>query len=206
MKIEETIGELVKCGEWVDFSHLATPPVVTASFIRELLLAVSALDCGFRLETRWLGLRLRGIALDGDINLASLGDEATYLSPLCLEQCFIKGSISLSGSRINSLSLRGSKVEKLDLSYCHISNSLDLRQIGPTSTYCTVDLWSSRIGGSLQLDGAELVAPNNQRALDASLAVIEGSAHLRRSFAARGHVRFHNAEIGKTLDLSLIHI
>ncbi len=147
-------------------------------------------------------LVLDGIDIEGDLDLSDLGDPSCPAFVIEIERCHVKGRIILDNAHLRRLSLRETRSFSISLSEATVLGTIDLSLIEPFDKVCDVDLWSAQIGGSLEMDGAVLAARKGRRALDASLCSIRASAHLRNGFRAEGEVRFHNADIGKTLDLS----
>lgn len=71
-----------------------------------------------------------GVSIEGMLNLADLrGIAHEAASPILLECCLFSEMLDFRYARLSRLSLRGSRLAQLELDYCHLQGSLDLRHV-----------------------------------------------------------------------------
>jgi hypothetical protein len=101
---EQEVLERMAEGSWAEFSQeQGTRPRVRATFLRRLLLGVSAPKAGDHAPPppNVAGVRIRGAYIEGTLDLsdcAALG--GTSLPPLLLEACDVQDKIELSYARL----------------------------------------------------------------------------------------------------------
>jgi hypothetical protein len=213
--VENFIVDRLRGGEWADFTESATwapdaRPVVTAQFLRNLILGLDR-----RVPSLPSGLRLRGVRVDGDFDLAdSIAPAGSGFGVLALEDCDLPGRLTLSNIQLSRLSIRRSRFSALWGECLSVRGDLDLRETSPmpssTEPMAYVRLRAARIGGDLWGRGANLQAPASvphglttiPPALNLWLAQIEGSVNFDSGFVCSGAISLMAASVGGNLSFS----
>lgn len=136
----------------------------------------------------------RGINLVGVFVLCAdtLDLEAIHIcKDLIVENCFIDGSILLTGATAKNISFEATKTQAFLAERAKISGNLNLDK-GFTST-ATVRLSGTHISGNLSCENAKFNETNN--ALVANRAKIEGDVDLENA-SAKGTIVLTGTEIG----------
>ena len=136
------------------------------------------------------GIRIAGARIAGELRLASL--KVSY--PLEFLQCQFEDPINLNGAELNSLSLAGSRIGRMDAGALEISSGISLSQ-GFTSE--EIDLRRAHIGGDLSCIDSKF--EGGQLAINSEGAAIDGHLLLSNGLSISGQVNLTNAKVGGLL-------
>jgi hypothetical protein len=161
-------------------------------------------DSGARSLVTERGILVDGAEIDGVVDLAW----ANVPFPVETESCVFNSLINLEHSRLVSLALVNTSIQRLEAFQVKISNSVSLS--GGFKACQGVSLVGALIEGDLHCDGGSFFSPdgeppldgnggNRAPSLDASGANIKGMVLLRYKFNAEA-VNFTVATIGGNLD------
>ena len=211
--LEELLVQALLRGEWADFTQLpdfdiAQKPVVSALFLRNLLLGINP-----GIGTLPSGVRLRGAHVEGDLDLADCSaPNAAEFGVVALEDCDLPGRIDVSNTQLTRLSIRGSRFRELWGAGATIRGDVDFRETmpfpDPVEAIAYIRLRAARIGGDVWGRGASLTAPSYvprgltmvPPALQLWMAKIDGSGNFELGFKASGSLNFQGAIVGGSLD------
>ena len=153
------------------------------------------------------GVRLRGAAITGPVDLAGL--DVPF--PLRFDGCSFTEPVTVSGAQLGELALtrcdevpgllaNGVRVRRdLDLSRSHVTGTLGTS--ASTSKRSAIWLCESEIGGRL-LCVDTVIDGDGDRSIQADRLHVTGNVRLLHGFTARGEVRLIGARIGGSLDLT----
>jgi hypothetical protein len=217
---EERLISALQAGQWADLTREpgydpARKPLLDAAVLRRIALGLDP-----RLSYLPAGLRLAGLRLEGDLDLADcLGHDGGGLGVLALEHCDLPGRINVSNTQLTRLSIRYSRFRELWGEGVGIRGDFDFRQTsalpdgeGRTPT-AYIRMRGARIGGDVWGRGARLQAPSEPPAglslppdaLNLWLATIggslflEGNPTLRDRFECSGGLNITGAQIAGDL-------
>ena len=141
------------------------------------------------------GVWLQGAWIDGDLSLRS----AVLPFNVRLYRCRLAGAnLDLRDAEINgSLLLSGSQTQGLSLDGAVVKGSVFLQ--GGFKANGTVRLRGAQVGGSLECSGAQLDGQSGD-ALCLDGAVVKGSVFLNDGFKVSGTVRMLGAQVGGSLE------
>jgi hypothetical protein len=135
------------------------------------------------------GIRLRGMRVEGELNLA----DAKLTFPFVAESCAFMDNIILTDARLRTVAFGCCFLRGLDASRAHIEGEMILQDgcqaEGPVLFYDTI------IDGGLNCEGAQL-----RRGLGAARAKIGSTVYFRNGFRSEGEVQFGGATIGGDFD------
>jgi hypothetical protein len=160
---------------------------VRGELLRDLLLSEAA---GGAAPT----LRLRGARITGRLDL----EGASLSVALDLRDCSFEQGIKLNEARAPAVRLWGCSAPSLEADQLETRGNLELREF---VAYGEVRLRGARIGGRLDLSGAQLANPAG-RALDGYGLRADQGMFCRDGFSAQGEVSLIGAHIGGQLDFS----
>lgn len=199
---EHFVLERTRAGDIADFTPMAGPggakPVIRAGFLRKLMLL---LDPAW--TVRAPGVRLRGARIEGVLDLTDCSGAG--LPALALLDCDLPEAVDLSHARLARLSLRGSRLTRLDATEAQIDGELDLCGVAPLGEpgleTLTAKLRGVRIDGDLLARDAKFARATDSAddALMLQGADISGNVLLDGSFEAFGCVWLLSAKIAGTL-------
>jgi hypothetical protein len=107
---EDRLIKDLLAGEWADLTRELgydpqCKPLLAAAFLKILVLGRDP-----RASNLPAGVRLRGVHLDGDLDLADcFGPHGGSLGVLALEECDLPGRITVSNTNLTRLSIRKSR-------------------------------------------------------------------------------------------------
>ena len=209
---EQALIAALREGAWADLTlapgyDAALKPVVPARFLRDMLLGLDSRVAGLP-----SGLRIRGVRVEGDLDLADCtAPGGGGFGVVALEQCDFTGRIDITNAELSRFSIRQSRFRELWGEGVKVSGDFDFRGASPLPSkdelFAYVRLRAARIGGDLWARGAVLKCPASvprglttvPPALNLWLARIEGSALFEMGFASDGDVRMSSAFIGGDL-------
>ncbi len=168
---------------------------VRANFLRFLLLGGD-----HQTPVHERGVQLIGAWVEEELDL----ENTTTVSAIDCVCCTFEKNLNLRRSQIHGgIFLSGSEVPGISGDGLTTEGDIYLRQgfraTGP------IRLLGSKIGGSLECDGAEIDSKGNN-AINAERAVVNGSVFLRDNFKATGPVRLVGMKVGGSLELSNAHL
>lgn len=140
------------------------------------------------------GIRLRGAKVLGELDLRQI----SFPYPLVLEDCVFYDSVRLADATLRSLSLRGSRLQRLDCTRASFMGSVDL---GKSVVFGEVIMAGATIGGDLFLCAAEVGGGHGLSVRGDALKVEKGM-YLDEGFRAHGELRLAGAEIGGQLSFA----
>lgn len=161
---------------------------VRASLLAELVTGLRHPDSGQLRVVRLLGAKVVG---ELDLELS------TVLCPLWFDDCYFTDVIALWSAEVPVMSLRDCHMPALEAGSLRTHGPLLLGGVSATR----VALAGARIGGQLDLSGAQLANPNGV-ALLADELVVDMSMFCRDGFTTEGEARLSGARIGGGLDFS----
>ena len=208
---EQALIAALREGAWADLTlapgyDAALKPVVPALFLRDMLLGLDSRVAGLP-----SGLRVRGVRVEGDLDLADCtAPGGGGFGVIALEQCDFSGRIDITNAELSRFSIRQSRFRELWGEGVKVSGDFDFREASPLPSsppempMAYIRLRAARIGGDLWARGALLKCPGDvprgltmaPPALNLWLARIEGSALFEMGFVAEGDVRMSSAFIG----------
>jgi hypothetical protein len=209
---EQALIAALCAGAWADLTlapgyDAEAKPVVPAKFLRDMLLGLDSRVAGLP-----SGLRIRGIRVEGDLDLADCtAPGGGGFGVLALEHCDFTGRIDITNAELSRFSIRQSRFRELWGEGVKVSGDFDFRGAAPfpssDAAAAYIRLRAARIGGDLWARGALLKCPGDvprgltmvPPALNLWLARIEGSALFEMGFVAEGDVRMSSAFIGGDL-------
>lgn len=209
---EQALIAALRAGVWADLTQAPgydpeTKPVVHARFLRDMLLGLDSRVAGLP-----SGLRIRGVRVEGDLDLADCtAPGGGGFGVLALEQCDFTGRIDITNAELSRFSIRQSRFRELWGEGVKVGGDFDFRGAVPLpatdDAVAYIRLRAARIGGDLWARGAVLKCPAEvprgltmvPPALNLWLARIEGSALFEMGFVAEGDVRMSSAFIGGDL-------
>lgn len=209
---EQALIAALRAGVWADLTQAPgydaeVKPVVPARFLRDMLLGLDSRVAGLP-----SGLRIRGVRVEGDLDLADCtAPGGGGFGVLALEQCDFTGRIDITNAELSRFSIRQSRFRELWGEGVKVSGDFDFRGAVPLPSadepMAYIRLRAARIGGDLWARGAMLKCPGDvprglttvPPALNLWLARIEGSALFEMGFVAEGDVRMSSAFIGGDL-------
>jgi len=209
---EQALIAALRAGVWADLTQAPgydpeAKPVVPARFLRDMLLGLDSRIAGLP-----SGLRIRGVRVDGDLDLADCtAPGGGGFGVVALEQCDFTGRIDITNAELSRFSIRQSRFRELWGEGVKVSGDFDFRGASPLPSpeepVAYIRLRAARIGGDLWARGALLKCPGDvprgltmaPPALNLWLARIEGSALFEMGFVAEGDVRMSSAFIGGDL-------
>jgi hypothetical protein len=190
---ESLLVKMLLAGNWADLTLQSgydpeNKPVLAAQVLRALVLGADS-----RAVSLPAGVRIRGLCLEGDLDLADCLGPQGGLGVLALEACDLPGRINVSNTELTRLSIRKSRFTELWGEGVQIKGDVDFRECSPLplsgsseadSAY--IRLRAARIGGDVWGRGSQLRAPRDvplgltmlPDALNLSLATIGGSLAL----------------------------
>ncbi len=166
--------------------------------------------CQLRDQVDPRGIRLAGVAVTGQLDLAGL----SVPFPLSFRDCDFDAALVVEGARLAGLSLTGCALPGLLGNGVRIRRDLDLsgsrmagahRTSASTSQPATVWLCESSVGGRV-LAVDTFIDGLGGRAVQADGIKVAGNVRLLHLFEARGQVRLIGARIGASLDLVGVHV
>jgi hypothetical protein len=198
---EHFVVERTRAGEVADFSPMAGPggakPVVRAGFIRKLMLE---LDPAWAVRTP--GVRLKAARIEGALDLTDCsGAGGAGLPALALVGCELPEPADLSHARLARLSLKGSRLVRLNATEAQIDGELDLCDVAPLGEpgqeTLTAKLRGARIDGDVLARNAKFAraVDSDDDALMLQGAEIAGNVLLDGAFEAFGCVWLMSARI-----------
>lgn len=209
---EQALIAALRAGVWADLTQapgydVEVKPVVPARFLRDMLLGLDSRVAGLP-----SGLRIRGVRVEGDLDLADCtAPGGGGFGVVALEQCDFTGRIDITNADLSRFSIRQSRFRELWGEGVKVSGDFDFRGAVPLPSadepMAYIRLRAARIGGDLWARGAMLKCPGDvprglttvPPALNLWLARIEGSALFEMGFVAEGDVRVSSAFIGGDL-------
>ena len=204
-------------GEWSDLTQERgydpqCKPILAAAFLKRLVLGRDP-----RAHNLPAGARIRGVRLDGDLDLADCyGPQGGGLGVLALEECDLPGRINVSNTELARLSIRKSRFRELWGEGVQVRGDLDFRESSPLPTddasipgSAYIRLRAAEIGGDVWGRGATLRSPPKvpegltvvPPALQLWLAKIGGSLSFEMRFDCSGEFKINGATIGGDLSL-----
>lgn len=199
---EHFVVERTRAGEVADFTPMAGPggakPQIRAGFLRKLMLG---LDPSWIVRTP--GVRVKAARIEGALDLTDCSGAG--LPALALLDCEIPEAVDLSHARLARLSLRGSRLTRLDATETQIDGELDLCGVAPLGEpgqeILTAKLRGARIDGDVLAREAKFAraTDSNDDALMLQGAEISGNVLLDGGFEAFGCVWLLNARIAGSL-------
>jgi hypothetical protein len=204
-------------GEWSDLTQERgydpqCKPILAAALLKRLVLGRDP-----RAHNLPAGARIRGVRLDGDLDLADCyGPQGGGLGVLALEECDLPGRINVSNTELARLSIRKSRFRELWGEGVQVRGDLDFRESSPLPTddasipgSAYIRLRAAEIGGDVWGRGATLRSPPEvpegltvvPPALQLWLAKIGGSLSFEMRFDCSGEFKINGATIGGDLSL-----
>lgn len=160
---------------------------VRAELVAELLTSVREPESG---QPR--ALRLRGARVEGALAL----EAATLACPVTFEACHFADPIDLTEARVSSLRLPGCHLAGIHADQLHAQGGVGLA--GVVVPHGHVLLRGARIGGDLDLTGAQLRGPDGT-AFHGDGLHVDQRLHFGDGFVAEGEVGLVGAHIGSQL-------
>jgi hypothetical protein len=139
-------------------------------------------------------VRLFGARLTGELDLES----AVLLCPLVLVGCHFEEPVNLQQAQAVTVRLPDCHTPGITADELHVRGALVLERL--VASPGGVSLSGARVGGHLDLDGAELTNREGP-ALHADSFTVDQSMYCRNGFTAEGEVRLLGARIGGNLEL-----
>jgi sRNA-binding regulator protein Hfq len=139
------------------------------------------------------GLELRGMRIDGELNL----NNAEPKFSLRARQCAFSETISLRDARLRGLYLLDCRIKSLNAGRAMIDGPVLMR--AGFKAEGEINLVAATIGGDLDCDGGKF-SNGEGFALIASRAKVEGSVFFRNGFKAEGEVNLVGIQIGGNLE------
>jgi hypothetical protein len=147
------------------------------------------------------GIRLRGVCIDGALDLT-----AATLPALVLEDCDLPDRVDVSHARLGQLSVVGSRMSHLAARSARIDAGLEFGSITPFREQAWVDAGRATIRGGVDGCGAQLKSPaprdrgevrpwDHQYALRLSETDIQGNVLLNDGFVADGGLCLDDAHV-----------
>ena len=153
------------------------------------------------------GIRLRGVAVAGTLDLA--GIDVPF--PLRFDGCEFDSPVLIDGAQLYDLAITGCpRLPGLLANGVRIRRDLDLSRTTVTSAHKTsastskrsaIWLCESEIGGRL-LCVDTVIDGSGERSIQGDRLRVGGNIRLLRRFTARGEIRLIGANIGGSLDLT----
>lgn len=214
---ESLLVKMLLAGNWADLTLQSgydpeNKPVLAAQVLRALVLGADS-----RAVSLPAGVRIRGLCLEGDLDLADCLGPQGGLGVLALEACDLPGRINVSNTELTRLSIRKSRFTELWGEGVQIKGDVDFRECSPlplsgssAADSAYIRLRAARIGGDVWGRGSQLRAPRDvplgltmlPDALNLSLATIggslalEGNPTLEDRFDCLGELNIIGAKIG----------
>lgn len=173
--VEEQLLKAVAAGNWLEYPSIDPEFVISAEFLRKLLLRVPVrsgiLGGGKPSPIAPPGIRVRQAIIEGDLDLSDASDvDGQALPSLALENCRLTGAVSLDHARIDRLSLRGSRLARLTARGAIIGGVVDLTGVAPLDeggdAQCWVDFCGTRVERDLLMGDATFRAPPPRESRD----------------------------------------
>ena len=157
------------------------------------------------LSTLPRGIRIRGVRVDGTLDLTSAA-----LPALVLEDCDLPDSVDISHARIGHVSLKGSRMSHLAAESARIDAGLEFGSISAFDDQAWIDAGRASIRGGVDGCGAQLKSPpprdraevrpwDHQYALRLSETDIQGNIVLNDGFVADGGLCLDDAHVRGSL-------
>jgi hypothetical protein len=201
---EVSLAELLECaraGRTLDGGNGADDPerrLVPPELLRRL-----CRDLRDEVDPR--GIRLSGVAVPGELDLAGLD----IPFPLRFDSCAFDTPLRVEGAQLSELAVTGSTLPGLLANGVRLHRDLDLSYTQISGTHATtasqtreaaVWLCESQIGGRLLCSGTVIRAVG-ERAVQADLMQVGGAVRFLDQFTAYGEVRLIGVRLGGSLDL-----
>lgn len=139
------------------------------------------------------GIRVKGIRIDGELDLAY----AQISFPLYFEKCAFTGRIHLRQAEIRDLYLGGTHTGPIDGDGLKVMGDIFLGN--GFEAQGEVRLYGATIGGSFDCPSGQFINKNS-KALIADGLNVNGSIFFNKGFKAEGEVRLYGATIRVNLD------
>ena len=188
-----------------DFSGPNAPENNAHNRIRACLLRFLALGGDDSVPVHERGIRVKGAYITGPLDL----EDCKNVLPLILRCCWLDDAVIFRDARMQTISLDGSRVKRIDAKRATVEGSVYLRHNqggkdveNPKYRFKSdagVNFIDAHITGSLECHSAEFGVHNNAAIL-ASRADIGGSVFLHQNFNAKGAISFRSSVIGGNLE------
>jgi hypothetical protein len=197
-KLFDDVFRNAEQGEATDRTSASAQPRPPARTVMHEWLEWLCIDSKASARVSSRGIRLAGVQISGTLNLSW----AKLSFPLSIYKCEIPGGINMNRAIIRSLSLRGSKISKLDGDGLTVERDILLSD-GFTAVG-EVWLRGARIGGDLTCQQGHLTNPG-EVALTIEDATIGNSVLLSKSDAANNSENIFEAKGRVILDGAVVH-